>query len=329
MMRMWGKLLIPLFVLAAPPPVPAQTCIRINQLGYTPRSLKCAVLGSETAIEAPRRFFVCDALTDSIVWESGEIRTCGSWGPFGETYRLDFTQFEREGGVYIRAGDVSSPLFRINSDVYEGASDFLLGYLRQQQCGYNPFLHDSCHTHDGYLTGDPEREGEFVDVVGGVARRIRLPSLCHNIRDRDIPDAFCVPAQPRGLQRFLQPVGRPGAQRSPGHSRRGTVGTRMAGLTLVDFTPGTSSNADYTIPAMGESYKGSDAIFPRILDVEESSPHGLNGYILLLHIGTDPARQDKFARKLDALVTELQRRGYEFSTFGDANTHRKPGSPRK
>ncbi|HEX7574349.1 MAG TPA: glycoside hydrolase family 9 protein [Bacteroidota bacterium] len=164
---MWEKLLIPLFVLAQPPPVPAQTWIRINQLGYTPRSLKCAVLASETAMEAPRRFFVCDALTDSIVWVSGEICPCGPWGPFRETYRLDFTGFEKEGGVFLRAGDARSPVFRINSDVYEGASDFLLRYIRQQQCGYNPFLHDSCHTHDGYLTGDPEREGEFVDVVGG------------------------------------------------------------------------------------------------------------------------------------------------------------------
>jgi endoglucanase len=162
-----ARVLIPLFVLALPHAVPAQTSIRINQLGYTPRSLKYAVLASETAIEAPRRFFVCDALTDSILWESGEIRPCGPWGPFQETWRLDFTRFEEEGGVFIRAGSARSPLFRINSDVYDGASDFLLGYVRQQQCGYNPFLRDSCHTRDGFITGDPTGDGVHVDVVGG------------------------------------------------------------------------------------------------------------------------------------------------------------------
>ena len=167
MTRMSGNLLIPLLVIAAAPHLPAQTWIRINQLGYTPRSIKCAVLASETAMTPPRRFSVCDALTDSILWESGEIRPSGPWGPFRETYRLDFTRFEKEGGVFLRAGDATSPVFRVNRDVYEGASDFLLRYVRQQQCGYNPFLHDSCHTHDGYITGDPEREGEFVDVVGG------------------------------------------------------------------------------------------------------------------------------------------------------------------
>jgi peptidoglycan/xylan/chitin deacetylase (PgdA/CDA1 family) len=105
--------------------------------------------------------------------------------------------------------------------------------------------------------------------------------------------------------------------------------TRMAGLTLANFTPGTSSNADYTIPAMGENYRGSDAIFRRILEMEESSHHGLNGYILLLHIGTDPARADKFARKLDPLITELLKRGYSFGSFHDADTDRTPGCGQK
>jgi hypothetical protein len=38
--------------------------------------------------------------------------------------------------------------------------------------------------------------------------------------------------------------------------------------------PGTYSNADYTIPAMGESYRGSDEIYRRIIDMEESRPTG-------------------------------------------------------
>jgi endoglucanase len=105
--------------------------------------------------------------------------------------------------------------------------------------------------------------------------------------------------------------------------------TRMAGLTLVNFTPGTYSNADYTTPSMGGSYHGSDEILRRILEVEQSSPRGLNGCILLLHIGTDPAREDKFARKLDALITELQRRGYLFGTVGEPETWKEHGSTRR
>jgi peptidoglycan/xylan/chitin deacetylase (PgdA/CDA1 family) len=84
-----------------------------------------------------------------------------------------------------------------------------------------------------------------------------------------------------------------------------------AGLTLVNFTPGTSSNADYTIPEE-KNYVPSDSIYRRILQFESSRPNGLNGFLLLLHFGTHPHRTDKFYLRLDALITELERRGYRF-----------------
>lgn len=154
-------------MLAALDAAAAQTSIRINRVGYTPRAVKCAVLASPAALEAPREFTVCDALTDSVLWTSHAVSPCGAWGPFRGTYRLDFTPFRNEGGVYIRAGDAVSPRFRINRDVYDDAPDFLLAYIRQQQCGYNPFLRDSCHTHDGFISGMSSGPGQHVDVVGG------------------------------------------------------------------------------------------------------------------------------------------------------------------
>lgn len=38
----------------------------------------------------------------------------------------------------------------------------------------------------------------------------------------------------------------------------------------------------------------------------------LNGFLLLVHFGVDPRRTDKFYDRLDDLIVELQRRGYEF-----------------
>ncbi len=87
--------------------------------------------------------------------------------------------------------------------------------------------------------------------------------------------------------------------------------SREMGLTLFNFTPGTSSNADYTTPDMKE-YLSSEVIYRRILDYEKSDRHGLNGFILLIHVGTDPARTDKLYARLGGLVDELMRRGYEF-----------------
>ncbi|MGH2645475.1 MAG: glycoside hydrolase family 9 protein, partial [Chitinophagaceae bacterium] len=40
-------------------------------------------------------------------------------------------------------------------------------YIREQQCGYNPVIRDSCHTHDGYMIYGPINDSMFVNVVGG------------------------------------------------------------------------------------------------------------------------------------------------------------------
>ncbi len=93
--------------------------------------------------------------------------------------------------------------------------------------------------------------------------------------------------------------------------------TRDIGLTLVNYTPGTRSHADYTTPDMGERYLSSDKITRSILEYEETSEHGLNGFILLMHIGTAPERDDKLYLRLESLLDELARRGYEFKRINE------------
>ena len=88
--------------------------------------------------------------------------------------------------------------------------------------------------------------------------------------------------------------------------------TKEMGLQLVNFSPGTRSNADYTYPEMGNKYVSSDTIMNSILKYEQKSGNGLNGFILLVHIGTDPRRTDKFYFNLPHLIRELKNRGYEF-----------------
>jgi peptidoglycan/xylan/chitin deacetylase (PgdA/CDA1 family) len=144
----------------------AQVWIRINQAGYLPQSVKVAVLMSKQPVTLSS-FDLCDALTDEVVWRSDRITPAGSYGTFPAVYRLDFSDFGKEGAWYIRAGGCRSPSFRIANDVFDGAADFLLNYLREQQCGYNPVLQDSCHTHDGFIIYDPPHDSTFLNVVGG------------------------------------------------------------------------------------------------------------------------------------------------------------------
>lgn len=88
--------------------------------------------------------------------------------------------------------------------------------------------------------------------------------------------------------------------------------TTESGLQLVNFTGGTRSNTDYTYPGMGNQYVDSKAIFNSIVSFEQNSSSGMNGFILLVHIGTDPRRTDKFYYYLPRLITELKSHGYTF-----------------
>jgi len=83
-----------------------------------------------------------------------------------------------------------------------------------------------------------------------------------------------------------------------------------AGWQVISFTPGTFTNADYTTLDMGSSYRSSDTLLQRLLRKESSD--GLNGAILLIHIGTDPRRADKLYDRLPELIVSLKDRGYQF-----------------
>ena len=146
--------------------VNAVKVIRINQLGYLPQSTKVAVyLSSEN--KKVSSFTVHQAKTDKIVFTGKtQAKNALNWG-MKTASRLDFSALETEGEYYIKASKTRSPNFSINAGVYKGTADFILNYLRQQRCGYNPFLKDSCHTHDGIIVDHPTRSGEFIDVTGG------------------------------------------------------------------------------------------------------------------------------------------------------------------
>jgi len=92
---------------------------------------------------------------------------------------------------------------------------------------------------------------------------------------------------------------------------------KEAGFTLVNYTPGTLSNQDYSVPEMGSGYINSRKIFENIIEYEKNSYCGLNGFILLMHIGTEPGRTDKFYYKLDSLIAGLKEKGYIFKTINE------------
>ncbi|GAB3999233.1 hypothetical protein GCM10028807_48890 [Spirosoma daeguense] len=182
--------------------------IRINLLGYRPQNTKVAVWGSltETTIS---RFLLIDEQTGKPVYQGVLGRSMGEYGPFRQTYRLDFSSVQQPGTYYVQTDDgARSPGFRIGDDVYNGAADFCLRYMRQQRSGFNPFLNDSCHTHDGYTLYGPMPDSTHIDVVGGwhdASDYLQYVTTSANATyhllaaARDFPKAFSDQHQANGL----------------------------------------------------------------------------------------------------------------------------------
>ncbi len=155
-----------LLILSSVKSQPSGAWVRINQLGYATGGSKVAVLGSKALTEV-NKFELIDSSSKKVVFSGTIGRSFGPYGPFKDTYRLDFSSFKKKGRYIIRAGNASSPAFEIGNDVYDGAADFCLKYMRQQRSGFNPYLKDSCHTFDGYTLYAPVPDSTHIDVVGG------------------------------------------------------------------------------------------------------------------------------------------------------------------
>ena len=140
--------------------------IRINQLGYLPDAIKVAVFMSEDKV-AVTEFELVDAFTGKTVYRSNNTFARTPLGQMQAAWRLDFSDFHGEGAYRIVAAGIESPVFPINSRVWDGTADFVLNYMRQQRCGFNPFQRDSCHVKDAYVRYHPDKEGQHIDVRGG------------------------------------------------------------------------------------------------------------------------------------------------------------------
>ena len=142
-----------------------QTFIRVNQLGYRPADPKSAIaLGHEPL---PQKFVVIDAVTGRIVFEGVAKPVSGRWGQFDYHADLDFSPLQRSGKYSVRLGDAHSSQFEISATVYTELPDQLLEFMREQRCGYNPFVNAVCHSFDGRTAYGPLPAGTYIDARGG------------------------------------------------------------------------------------------------------------------------------------------------------------------
>lgn len=74
------------------------TWIRINYLGYKPGGTKVAVWCSKED-KGLKSFQLIDAMNNKIVFTGNAGKAFGAYGPFVETYRLNFSSFKKTGKI--------------------------------------------------------------------------------------------------------------------------------------------------------------------------------------------------------------------------------------
>jgi endoglucanase len=192
------------------------TVIRVNQVGYLPDAPKIAVMCTTASMpsNAAQRFVVRDD-RGHIARRAQVAQATGAFGPCTQTWRLDFSALRTSGRYTIEIGDVRSPTIRIGSDVYAGAADTLLFYMRQQRSGYNPYFRDSVHRRDGNVIDDSGRVVKFQPVSGGWADASDYLQYVATSATATYHMLLSSRDHPRAVGDQFGADGQPGANRTP------------------------------------------------------------------------------------------------------------------
>ena len=139
--------------------------IRVNQLGFAPSDVKTAMVFGDESL--PHEFKIVNSATGAEVFKGKVTPVAGSWGQFDHHVELDLSALKLEGTYAIEVGSARSAKFTISHTVNTQLPDQLLDFMRQQRCGYNPFVDAACHTFDGRTAFGPMPAGTYLNASGG------------------------------------------------------------------------------------------------------------------------------------------------------------------
>ncbi len=90
--------------------------------------------------------------------------------------------------------------------------------------------------------------------------------------------------------------------------------TESLGYKVLNYTPGTATPADYTIPSM-KNYRSSQQLIDQLYNFEVVE--GLSGAIILVHPGVSEERTDRLYDRLDEIIKHMTKQGYTFKSLNE------------
>lgn len=147
--------------------------IFINQVGYLPQAKKIAVFLDNS------QFQVIDKLSGNTVYEGNTVKFSDipDEASGDIVYHGDFSSVIEAGEYFIKTADgVTSPSFKISSNVYNDVKNAMIKALYFQRCGValtekyaGVYTHEACHTGKSRIWGEEPVDGKYteLDMTGG------------------------------------------------------------------------------------------------------------------------------------------------------------------
>ncbi len=141
--------------------------IRVNQVGYQVNEAKLAIAFSKAPL--PPGFTLVAENNEGDVYFQGKTKpvTNATWGQFKYHAGLDFSSVHTPGKFVLKFGESKSLPLYIGNAPYGELPTELLEFMREQRCGYNPWLGTNCHQLDGRTAYGPQTNGTPMDATGG------------------------------------------------------------------------------------------------------------------------------------------------------------------
>lgn len=153
---------------APPRPIAVPLTVRVSAVGYP------STEGAQALVLATRplrgRVVIEDDGGRRIRQAALPRESAGSWGGLIHHWPIDLDGLDRPGRyrIVVRAGkEEAEARLLVSERALRDLIPGLLSFLRQQRCGYNPFLDGVCHSFDGRAAYGPHPPGTYVDARGG------------------------------------------------------------------------------------------------------------------------------------------------------------------
>ncbi|MDB6017504.1 MAG: glycoside hydrolase family 9 [Pedosphaera sp.] len=191
----------------------AEIYLRVNQTGYRTADVKSALAFCLEPIT--NDFRVTEEESRKVVFEGRPALVEGKWGKFENHVELDFSAVKMPGRYTVSMGKYKSLPFTIGAEAYRGLPDELLGFMREQRCGYNPFLDAVCHPFDGRSLYGPMTNGTYVPLSGGWHDGNDYMKFLLTAGNATAQMLLAYKLEPRGFTNRVNAPGQPGTNGLP------------------------------------------------------------------------------------------------------------------